>query len=247
MEISLINDFKKKIVSKTINTLNHNNPLINNQSNLSLNSNPLKYIYDEEFISSINGLSNSIKNYFQKNKIYLGNIKLISENISDQILFSKNALTDILLYFNQITQTRYNPDNISFNPNEKYLKEKIKLINERIEKINEFKINMLMNIKKCEISFLSFFEEAKELFKKMKVIRTEKIENYNKKIIVNKNLDINHIAKNNMHLNIYKPQRASSHSPSHKSNIMNNKPKLINNLKNENKNGNIIKRRNINS
>ena len=240
MEISLINDFKKKIVSKTINTLNHNNPLINNQSNLSLNSNPLKYIYDEEFISSINGLSNSIKNYFQKNKIYLGNIKLISENISDQILFSKNALTDILLYFNQITQTRYNPDNISFNPNEKYLKEKIKLINERIEKINEFKINMLMNIKKCEISFLSFFEEAKELFKKMKVIRTEKIENYNKKIIVNKNLDINHIAKNNMHLNIYKPQRASSHSPSHKSNIMNNKPKLINNLRNENKNGNII-------
>ena len=240
MEFSLINDFKKKIVSKTINTLNHNNPLINNQSNLSLNSNPLKYIYDEEFISSINGLSNSIKNYFQKNKIYLGNIKLISENISDQILFSKNALTDILLYFNQITQTRYNPDNISFNPNEKYLKEKIKLINERIEKINEFKINMLMNIKKCEISFLSFFEEAKELFKKMKVIRTEKIENYNKKIIVNKNLDINHIAKNNMHLNIYKPQRASSHSPSHKSNIMNNKPKLINNLRNENKNGNII-------
>ena len=240
MEISLINDFKKKIVSKTINTLNHNNPLINNQSNLSLNSNPLKYIYDEEFISSINGLSNSIKNYFQKNKIYLGNIKLISENISDQILFSKNALSDILLYFNQITQTRYNPDNISFNPNEKYLKEKIKLINERIEKINEFKINMLMNIKKCEISFLSFFEEAKELFKKMKVIRTEKIENYNKKIIVNKNLDINHIAKNNIHLNIYKPQRASSHSPSHKSNIMNDKPKLINNLKNENKNGNII-------
>ena len=240
MEISLINDFKKKIVSKTINTLNHNNPLINNQSNLSLNSNPLKYIYDEEFISSINGLSNSIKNYFQKNKIYLGNIKLISENISDQILFSKNALTDILLYFNQITQTRYNQDNISFNPNEKYLKEKIKLINERIEKINEFKINMLMNIKKCEISFLSFFEEAKELFKKMKVIRTEKIENYNKKIIVNKNLDINHIAKNNMHLNIYKPQRASSYSPSHKPNIMNNKPKLINNLKNENKNGKII-------
>ena len=239
MEFSLINDFKKKLVSKTIHTLNHNNPLLNNQSNLSLNSNPLKYIYDEEFISSINGLSNSIKNYFQKNKIYLGNIKLISENISDQILFSKNALTDILLYFNQITQTRYNPENISFNTNEKYLKDKIKLINERIEKINEFKINMLMNIKKCEISFLSFFEEAKELFKKMKVIRTEKIENYNKKIIVNKNTD-NHIIKNNLNLNIYKPQRASSHSPSHKPNIIINKSKLTNPLKNDNKNGLII-------
>ena len=237
MEIGSINDFKKKIVTKTINTLNHNNYL----SNLNLNSNPLKYIYDEEFISSINGLSNSIKNYFQKNKIYLGNIKLISENISDQILFSKNALTDILLYFNQITQTRYNPDNISLNSNEKYLKEKIKLINERIEKINEFKINMLLNIKKCEISFLSFYEEAKELFKKMKLIRTEKIENYNKKIIVNKNLDNNNnILKNNVNLNIYKPQRASSHSPTHKSNIVNNKSKLINHLKNNNRNEAII-------
>ena len=237
MENSSINDFKKKIVAKTINTLNHNNQLLNNQSNPNMNSNPLKYIYDEEFISSLNSLSTSIKNYFQKNKIYFGNIKLISENISDQILFSKNALTDILLYFNQITQIRYNTENITYNSSEKYLKEKIKLINERIEKINEFKMNMLMNIKNSEISFLSFFEEAKELFKKMKVIRTEKIENYNKKITVNKNLNNN--MKNNYNINIYRPQRASSHSPSHKTNILNNKSKL-NQTKNDNKNINLI-------
>ena len=237
MENSSLNDFEKKIVAKTITTLNHNDQIINNQSNSNINSNPLKYIYDEEFISSLNGLSTSIKNYFQKNKIYFGNIKLISENISDQILFSKNALTDILLYFNQITQIRYNPENLTYNSSEKYLKEKIKLINERIEKINEFKINMLMNIKNSEISFLSFFEEAKELFKKMKVIRTEKIENYNQKIIVNKNLNNN--MKNNYNINIYKPQRASSHSPSHKTNILNHKSKL-NQTKNDNKNINLI-------
>ena len=238
MENSSINDFKKKIVSRTINALKQNNQYTYNLSNTSLNSNPLKYIYDEEFISSINGLSASIKNYFQKNKIYFGNIKLISENISDQILFAKNALTDILLYFNQITQIRYNNDNINFNSNEQYLKEKIKLINERIEKINEFKINMQMNIKNSEISFLSFFEEAKEHFKKMKVIRTEKIENYNKKITVNKNLNNNNI-KNNYNINLYKPQRASSHSPSHKTTILNHKSKLSNS-KNDNKKRNII-------
>ena len=236
MENSSTNDFKKKIVSRTINALNHNNQFTYNLSNTSLNSNPLKYIYDEEFISSINGLSTSIKNYFQKNKIYFGNIKLISENISDQILFAKNALTDILLFFNQITQIRYNNNN--FNSNEQYIKEKIKLINERIEKINEFKLNMLMNIKNSEISFLSFFEEAKEQFKKMKVIRTEKIENYNKKITVNKNLNNNNM-KNNYNINIYKQQRASSHSPSHKTNILNNKSKL-NHSKNDNKNAYII-------
>jgi len=228
MEFGSLNDFKKKILTRTMNTLNNNysNTIINH-SNINTNSNPLKYIYDEEFISSINGLSTSIKNYFQNNKIYLGNIKLISENISDQILFSKNALTDILLYFNQMTQTRYNPENMSYNTNEKYLKEKMKLINERIEKINEFKINMLSNIKKCELTFLTFFEEAKESFKKMKIIRTEKIENYNKKIIVNKNLDYT----------IYKHQRASSHSPTYKTNITNNKLKLNStkiDIKNEN-------------
>ena len=157
-----------------------------------------------------------------------------SENIGDQILFTKNTLTDILLYFNQITKIRYNTDNINFSSNEQYLKDKIKLINERIEKINEFKMNMLMNIKNSEISFLSFFEEAKEYFKKMKVIRTEKIENYNKKITVNKNLNNNNM-KNNYNMNIYKPQRASSYSPSHKTNILNHKSKLSNQ-----KNGNII-------
>ena len=44
----------------------------------------------------------------------------------------------------------------------------------------------------------------------MKVIRTEKIENYNKKITVNKNLNNNNM-KNNYNINIYKQQRASSH------------------------------------
>ena len=95
-----------------------------------------------------------------------------------------------------------------------------------------------MNIKNSEISFLSFFEEAKEQFKKMKVIRTEKIENYNKKITVNKNLNNNNM-KNNYNINIYKQQRASSHSPSHKTNILNNKSKL-NHSKNDNKNAYII-------
>ena len=88
--------------------------------------------------------------------------------------------------------------NISLNINEKYIKDKMKLINERIEKINEFKISMLQNIKNCELSFLSFYEEAKNLFKKMKIIRTEKIENLNKKIIVNKNN--NSIYNNNLTL-----------------------------------------------
>ena len=168
MENLLIEDFKKKIGN---NTLNPKNIVINDNSKTSINSNPLKYIYDEEFISSINGLSTSIKNYFQNNNIYLGNIKLISENINEQTLFSKSVINDILLYFNQITKARNNNNcnsnnmNMYLDINEKYIKEKMKSVNERIEKINEFKKSMIQNIKNCENAFLSFYEEAKNHFK----------------------------------------------------------------------------------
>ena len=250
MENQLIEDFKKKVMNKT---LNQKKNITNYNSNI--NTNPLKYIYDEEFISSINSLSNSIKNYFQNNKLYLGNIKLISENINEQTLFSKSVINDILLHFNQITKTRYNSMNISLNINEKYIKEKMKLINERIEKINEFKINMLDNIKSCEMAFLSFYEEAKNLFKKMKIMRSEKIENLNKKIASYKNININssNISNNNNNSSFNKQNRTISHSPSHKVNIINNsinnnKYKLIQkNLNNRNNNNIINKNISLNS
>ena len=250
MENQLIEDFKKKVMNKT---LNQKKNITNYNSNI--NTNPLKYIYDEEFISSINSLSNSIKNYFQNNKLYLGNIKLISENINEQTLFSKSVINDILLHFNQITKTRYNNMNISLNINEKYIKEKMKLINERIEKINEFKINMLDNIKSCEMAFLSFYEEAKNLFKKMKIMRSEKIENLNKKIASYKNININssNISNNNNNSSFNKQNRTISHSPSHKVNIINNsinnnKYKLIQkNLNNRNNNNITNKNISLNS
>lgn len=47
MEFGSLNDFKKKILTRTMNTLNNNysNTIINH-SNINTNSNPLKYIYD---------------------------------------------------------------------------------------------------------------------------------------------------------------------------------------------------------
>ena len=221
MENQLIEDLKIKIINKGFSQKNN---VSNNITNGKISLNQLKYIYDEEFISSLNSLSTSIKNYFQNNKLYLGNIKIISDNINEQTLFSKSVINDILLYFNQITKTRYINMNISSNINEKYIKDKIKLVNERIEKINELKINMQQNIKSCELSFLSFYEVAKNLFKKMKIIRTEKIENLNKKIIVNKSINNNAFTYNN--ISFHKQDRTISHSPCHKAHIMNN---IINN------------------
>ena len=117
-----------------LNIKNPTKPNINNKNNNMNTNNPLKYIYDEEFIASINDLSSSIKNYFQNNKLYLGNIKLISENINEQALFARSAINDILLYFNQLANNSKLNDT-----NEKYIKDKMRLINERIDKINELK------------------------------------------------------------------------------------------------------------
>ena len=191
--------------------------VINKNSYINTN-NPLKYIYDEEFITSINDLSSSIKNYFQNNKLYLGNIKLISENMNEQALFARSAINDILLYFNQLTN-----NNKLNDTNEKYIKDKMKLINERIDKINELKLSMTNNIKNCENSFFVFYDEAKLHFKRMKNIRTEKIEKYNKNIY-------------NINSHYHK---TVSHSPSSKIALSKSK-------KNVNINNNIINNMNVN-
>ena len=208
--------------------LNAKNFITNNNSNKNINYNSLKYIYDEEFIFCINNLSNSIKNFSQKNKIYLGNIKLIAENVNEQFLFSKSVIYDIILYFNQITKSVYNK-NISLNINEKYIKGKMQTANEIFEKINELKKNMIENIKSSENFFLSFYEEAKKLFKTMKIIRTEKIENLNQNLLNNKNVNNNKNEINNSLL--HKHHRAISNSPPNNiyliGNSINNNSKLI--------------------
>ena len=181
--------------------------ITNKNTNITKN-NPLKYIHDEKFITTINDLSFSIKNFFQNNKLYLGNIKLISESINEQVLFARSAINDILLYFNQITNNNKLKD-IS----EKYIKDKIKLIDERVDKINELKLNMGNNIKNSENSFFVFYNEAKLHFKKMKNIHIEKIEKCNKNIY---NLNTHH-------------NRTVSHSPSSKIALSKSKKNINNN------------------
>ena len=80
----------------------------------------------------------------------------------------------------------------------------------------------------------------------MKIIRTEKIENLNKKIIVNKNMNINNNMRSNPHANnssANKQHRTISHSPSNKAaHLVNNnsKTKLMH-RKVDIKNNNVIK------
>ena len=136
--------------------------------------NVLSYMYDEEFISLINGLSGLIRDYFRNNKLYINNIKLNLESINEQTLFSKSSLNDILIYLNQPVKVKLN-----INTNEKYIREKLYAISERMERINELKANLFNSIRSSEAVSTNFYDEAKNIFKKMKEVRSKKIEEIN--------------------------------------------------------------------
>ena len=106
-------------------------------------------LYDEEFISLINGLNDSIKDYF---KVCKHNILETNSIINYYEEHNKSLETSI----NDILNSEQN-HNIS-----EFFIEKFKQINEYI---NQLKINN--NSSKKNLEF--FFEDAKIFFKKMKI------------------------------------------------------------------------------
>ena len=112
-------------------------------------------------ISFSKNISYLINNHFNNNKLYISNIKLISESINEQTLFSRSATNDILLYLNQIVKPRFNGS--MANINEKYIKDKIYQLNLRIEKITNLKNDLVNNIENNENCMISFYEEINNL------------------------------------------------------------------------------------
>ena len=141
------------------------------------NVNILKYIYDEEFIGLINSLSNSIKDYNKNTRHFLNNINLNTSSLNEQTLFAKSALNDIMLYLNQTIKLKLNP-----KTNDKYFRDKLALINERLDRITELRNNITFDFSNTQKALNDFYEYAKEIFRKMRVVRNQKIEEINSKI-----------------------------------------------------------------
>ena len=141
------------------------------------NVNILKYIYDEEFIGLINSLSNSIKDYNKNTRHFLNNINLNTSSLNEQTLFAKSALNDIMLYLNQTIKLKLNP-----KTNDKYFRDKLSLINERLDRITELRNNITFDFSNTQKALNDFYEYAKEIFRKMRVVRNQKIEEINSKI-----------------------------------------------------------------
>ena len=186
----------------------------NNKVNLKINNNKVKnvmnYIYEDQFINLINSVSSSIKEYFKNNKLYMNNLKICIDGINEQTLFSKSAVNDILVYLNQITKSKINVTNK--NMNEKYIKEKLYSINDRINKINQYKNNLIENLKNSEMTFINFYEEEQNLFNKMRVIQSKNLNNFHSEIL------FNNYVKNQSRKNY----NTVSHSPKNKNLTLNN-------------------------
>ena len=107
------NSKKKNNNTKNASNLNYNIIVTKrtpNPNNISLNNNNIinNININGDFLSLSNNITYLIKDHFHNNKLYLSNIKLISESINEQTLFSRSAINDILLYLNQIVKPRYN-------------------------------------------------------------------------------------------------------------------------------------------
>ena len=134
------------------------NEIINSKMNLNLNEDYL----NDDFVKYINTLSDSIKEYYKVSKNTNQN-KAILLTVIEKKLNESESISNIL----------FNENNEDDNNVQSY--------NEVSKKIIEFFIKLKENVNSDERNLLSFFEDAKIIFKKMKDYRQQLIQNKMKK------------------------------------------------------------------
>ena len=118
-------------------------------------------VYDEEFIGLINGLNESIKEY----------VKVSKHNINETnnfLLLFENYWKDMENLLNEIT-----PEELTEKINEIFIK-----INESQNLISQLQRNSKSN----DTNLNLFFEDAKILFKKMKIKRSQNLNIFKRSI-----------------------------------------------------------------
>ena len=143
--------------------IKQNNNLIsrtpkNNQIKSQFTSEKYNQIYDEEFVSLINSLNESIKEYYKVSK------NNISQANSILILYDQQAQAIINLMNLIVSTSSYDKLNELF---------------EQIPKILEVIKQMKINTNSNNNNLTSFFDDAKILFKSMKFKRKEKLNELN--------------------------------------------------------------------
>lgn len=150
----------------------------------------MNYIYDDEFVSIINSLSSSIKDFFKSTRTCVGSVKKSSDSIVDQILGSKSSISDVFMQINSCLISKYSQSkatNAVALTKEKNIKEKLNQIVEKLESINEIRSNVTKNIKFLEQNCSKFYDQAKQIFKDMKKTRNHRLDELNNLGVFNPN------------------------------------------------------------
>lgn len=155
--------------------------LNNNESNKIQSLYAMNYIYDDEFVSIINSLSSSIKDFFKSTRTSIGTIKKSSELILDEILGSKSSISDVFMQVDSLLLGKYtqNKANNTALSKEKHIKDKLNQIVEKLEGLNEIRTQMSKNTKQLELNCSKFYDEAKVIFKNMKNTRNQRLDELN--------------------------------------------------------------------
>lgn len=135
------------------------NAYLKNKSCEKINQ-PISQVKEQEFVSTINDLSSSIRNFMKGAK---GNIKTLhsSFDVLSQSMFLVKSM------ISEMNKQVYSTSQLS--------KEKSKTTS-LIDKVNEmslYKSSIEKNIKAIDISIVGFYDEAKVIFKKIKQIHSE--------------------------------------------------------------------------
>ena len=149
--------------------LESNNPQILSQQKMQYTEKMSKFdqVYDDDFVALINGLNESIKEYYKVSK---NNI----QEANSFILFYEKQGIAIQKLIDEIVSTN------SY--------EKINEFFEQIPKINEIMSQLQLNTNSNEKNLNLFFEDAKILFKKMRMKRKQKMTELSKNNNENNNV-----------------------------------------------------------
>lgn len=165
----------------------------------------MNYIYDDEFVTIINSLSTSIKEFFKSTRTSVGSIKKSSDSIVDQILGSKSSISDVFMQINSCLISKYSQSkatNTVALTKEKNIKEKLNQIVEKLESINEIRSNVSKNVKFLEQNCSKFYDQAKQIFKDMKKTRNQRLDELNNLGVFNAGALNNIKSLNNQYNNI---------------------------------------------
>ena len=124
-----------------------------NRKNKTATIDLVNVVYDEEFVSLINSLSKTIKNY------YTLTLNIIRDLYNNSLVIDNNSIYSKCL----INEINYNT------------KEKLKQLEEKIETISNTKKIFEKNILLVHSNLNKFFNDSKQIFQNLKNIRNSKI------------------------------------------------------------------------